>query len=149
MFLAPFIYLLSVLFLILWISDAVLTFKCVSKKGISTELNPIIKFIFETRKNFFLIFKTLETIVFLVLVFWLVSFDSQLALNILFGLILLYGLITTQALIVYAKTNNDLLPAIILFLILILFCLLLIQQVVANFSNSVELSKALKDCLLK
>lgn len=146
MFILPFLFFVSCFFLLFWAADIFFTVKTVEKVGRKIEANPIIRMFFGFRRRFFVAFKALEIIAFLVLIYFVSTINAEHAVTALLAILFFYLLVVTQGILVYHKAVGNIKPIAVVFFIA---CLLGIGFAYLNYStflNSIEISNALSRC---
>lgn len=93
-------------FVLFWLGDLYLTLKTVKKLGNNVEINPIIKFILRGRGRLVYLFKPLELIAFLYLLWFLNTFEGVIPFSILLVFIFVYSIIVVNNAHVYYKVTD-------------------------------------------
>jgi len=95
-------------FVILWLGDLYLTLKTVKHLSRDIELNPIINFILKGRGKLIYLFKPLELIAFLYLIWFLNKFEGVIPFYILLVFIFFYALLViNNAHVFYKATGKE------------------------------------------
>ena len=120
MFILPFVAILTVFFLILWLSDLFFTLKCTEKKGAELEANPLMRALLKARGAHLYVFKSLEFLCFTTLI-WLVSFQNAgyavISLIVATGV---YSLVVANGMAFYMNiSKNSNIPSIVFALVCI------------------------------
>ena len=89
-----------------WLGDLYLTVKTIKHLGNKVELNPIIKFITRERGRLIYLFKPIELIVFLYLIWFLSTYEGIVPFYILLFFILFYSLLVVNNAHVYFKATG-------------------------------------------
>ena len=114
-------------FLLFWIGDFYLTIRTVKKLGSGIEINPILKVLLRGRGRLIYLFKPIELIAFLYLVWVLSKFEGSISFNIILWFIFIYSLIViNNAHVYYKATSKESIAFKMLFFGLTLACLLFI-----------------------
>ena len=135
MFILPFVIILSAFFLLLWGADLFFTLKSTEKKGHGLEANPLMRMLLKERREHLYIFKALEILCFLALI-WLISFqNADYAVIILLVATGIYAFVVSNGAAIYLEiTRKPAIPSLLLFLISIaaLFFAYLAYEAYAN-----------------
>ncbi len=93
-------------FLLFWFGDLYLTIKTVKHLGRKVEINPIIKFVLRGRGKLIYLFKSIELILFLYLIWFLNNFSGVIPFYILLVFIFLYAMLVVNNAHVYYKVTR-------------------------------------------
>ncbi len=93
-------------FVLFWAGDLYLTLKTVKHLGRHIEINPIIKFVLRGRGKFIYLFKPIELIAFLYLIWFLNRFEGVIPFYILLVFILFYALLVVNNAHVFYKVTK-------------------------------------------
>lgn len=93
-------------FLLFWLGDLYLTLKIVKRLGRDVEMNPIMRWVLSGRGRLIYIFKPLELLAFLYLIWVLNKFEGLVSFNILLMFILVYALLVVNNAHVFYKVTN-------------------------------------------
>ena len=114
-------------FFLFWFGDLYITLKAIKKKDNGVEINPLLRFIFDYRRKFAYLFKTIEIAAFSYLIYYITSLNGKLSFNILLGFIFVYGLVVVNNAHVYYKiTGEEIAVFKIIFVLLTIFLILFI-----------------------
>lgn len=94
-------------FFVLWLGDLILTRKVVKKVGTHAEVNPLMRKILSFRGRFIWVFKFIEIVLFLYLIYYIQTFSGQRSFYILLGYILFYSLLVTNNSRVYFQVTKQ------------------------------------------
>jgi|GEM_PF-1553467 len=146
LFILPFAIILSIFFLLLWLSDIFFTLKSTEKMGWDLEANPIMRALLKTRRAHLFIFKALEILCFLALVY-LVSFrNADYAVITLLAATGVYSLVVANGMAIYLRiAKNPLIPSVLLFLICA-SALFFAYLAYTAFSNGASLFSSCSQC---
>jgi hypothetical protein len=97
------ILLIFGVFVIFWLGDLVITIKTTNKLGHNVEVNPIIRTILKFRSKFIYVFKLIEVVVFLYLIWYITKFNGVLSYKILLVFILIYSVFVLNNAYIYGK----------------------------------------------
>jgi hypothetical protein len=112
-------------FLIFWLGDFYLTIKTTKFLNNNIEMNPVIKFLLKGRGKFIYLFKFLELMIFLYLLWFLNRFSGETSFKILLFFILIYSLLVINNSHIYYKvTKKETIALRVIFLCLVLAVLL-------------------------
>ncbi|MBI2106557.1 hypothetical protein HYT57_01100 [Candidatus Woesearchaeota archaeon] len=93
-------------FVLFWLGDLYLTLKTVKHLGRHIEINPIIKFVLKGRRKLIYLFKPIELIAFLYLIWFLNKFEGVIPFYILLMFILFYALLVVNNAHVFYKVTR-------------------------------------------
>jgi len=114
-------------FLLFWLGDLYLTIKTTKRLGNKIEINPIIRFILRGRGKFVYLFKAIELVIFLYLIWFLASFEGVIPFYILLFFIFFYSLLVVNNAHIYFKvTKQESIAFKIIFIGLVIAMLLFI-----------------------
>ncbi len=149
LFILPFLFFAILFFLILWLSDIYLTKKSIEKLGSHIEVNPIMHFIFGLRSHYLWLFKAVELLAFVALVYLISVYSANEAVNVMLVLLFVYTLIVAQGISIYISAVGNPLPIAVIFVALALVGLAFVFLNYQTFLNSVAISNALSQCGVK
>jgi len=149
MFILPFVAILSVFFVLLWASDLFFTLKCTEKKGWVLEANPIMRALLKARRAHLYIYKTLEIVCFIALI-WVVSFqNADYSVISLLTAIGVYSFVVANGMAIYMRiSRNSIIPSILFFLVclsVLFFAYLAYTTFVSNANLFTSCSKCCDD----
>jgi len=145
-YLLPLILMMFSIFLVLWLGDLYFTVKSTEKRSSAIEVNPIMNALLRLRREFLWIFKIAELAVFSYLVWVISSLNSEIAFNVLLGIIFLYSLLVTQGMCIYLKAVGNASPVVLVFFVMSLIAIIFVRINYDTFLNSVSISNALGMC---
>ena len=93
-------------FLVLWTSDIILTRNVTEKVGAEAEINPLLRKILSFRGKFIWLFKLIEIIFFLYLIYYIQTFSEKIAFYTLLGYIFFYSLLVMNNSKVYFQVTG-------------------------------------------
>lgn len=93
-------------FVLFWGGDLYLTLKTVKHLGNHVEINPFVRFILKGRRKLIYLFKPVELIVFLYLIWFLNKFEGVIPFYILLVFILFYSIIVINNAHVFFKATK-------------------------------------------
>lgn len=146
MFILPFVGILTVFFLILWLSDLFFTLKCTEKKGVALEVNPVMRALLKARRAHLYIYKALEILCFTALI-WLVSFQnagySAVSLLVATGV---YSLVVANGMAIYMRISKDSNIPSIVFVLACVAALFFAYLAYTTFASSTDLFASCSKC---
>jgi len=114
-------------FIIFWLGDFYLTVKTVKYLGNGAEINPIIKFLLRGRGRLIYLFKPIELLAFLYLLWFINKFEGIISFKILLVFIFVYSLLViNNAHIYYKATKKESVAFKVVFFCLVLAMLFFI-----------------------
>ncbi len=146
MFILPFVAILSVFFLVLWLSDLFFTLKCTEKKGWALEANPIMRALLKARRAHLYIYKALEIVCFIALI-WLVSFqNADYSVIFLLAATGVYSLVVANGMAIYMRISKSFTVPSVLFFFACLSVLFFAYLAYTTFANSAGLFTSCSQC---
>jgi len=146
MFILPFVAVLSVFFLLLWLSDLFFTLKCTEKKGWQLEANPIMKLLLKAKRAHLYIYKTLEIVVFIALI-CLVSFqNADYAVFVLLVATGVYSFVVANGMVIFLHVHKNYTIPSALFFLVCLSVLFFAYLAYTTFANSANLFTSCSKC---
>lgn len=135
------------IFFLLWLGDFYLTIKVVKTAGTQIEMNPIIRKLFNFRRRYIILFKTIEIGFFLYLIYFLTGIGNIIPFFILLIYILFYAVLVTNNSRVYYQANKKENTAFkYVFLGLIFFLILFIYLNYLFYSDILIAYNTLSSC---
>ncbi|MFH0973971.1 MAG: hypothetical protein V1817_04270, partial [Candidatus Micrarchaeota archaeon] len=110
------------------------------------EVNPLMKLFLKTRRRFLFVFKAVELIAFLALIYFFSFMSAERAFYALLIVLLVYSFVVVQGLVVYLRAVGNATPVALLFLALCVIGLVFIYLNYLTFNNSIAISNALNAC---
>ena len=146
MFILPFVAILSVFFFILWLSDLFFTLKCTEKKGNVLEANPLMRALLNTRRAHLYIYKALEIVCFIALI-WLVSFqNADYSVITLLTATGVYSLVVANGMAIYLRIYKSVTIPSVLFFLVCLSALFFAYLAYTTFASSANLFTSCSKC---
>lgn len=146
MFILPFVAILTVFFIILWLSDLFFTLKCTEKKGVKLEGNPLMRALLKARRAHLYIYKALEIVCFTALI-WLVSFQnagySVVSLLVATGV---YSLVVANGMAIYMRISKDSNIPSVVFVLACVAALFFAYLAYTAFANGTDLFASCSKC---
>lgn len=93
-------------FFLLWVGDFYLTIKVVKTVGSGIEMNPIIRKLFNLRRRYVLLFKSMEIGIFLYLIYFLTNIGNTIPFYILLAYIFFYAILVANNSRLYYQANK-------------------------------------------
>lgn len=100
-----YIYLIFIL-LLLWAIDGYLTLRVFKKYGSDAEENPILKQLLRHNVKYFLLFKTIDAIAFVLIIFLIINRNEIAATGLLTSFIILYSYVDWRSYQVLKKGKD-------------------------------------------
>jgi len=145
-FILPFVVILSVFFLILWVADLFFTLKSTERKGHGLEANPLMRMLLKERRAHLYIYKALEIICFFALIY-LISFQNAgYAVSILLLATGVYALVVSNGMAIYLEIAKKPAVAARLLFLVCLAALFFAYLAYETFANGNSLFNSCSKC---
>jgi len=142
----PFVIALSAFFLLLWLADLYFTFKSTEKKGNMLEANPLMRALLRARRAHLYLFKGLEILCFLALVYFISSQNADYPVLFLLVAIAVYALVVSNGMAIYLQITKNHAVVARLFFLACLAALFFAYLAYVEYVNGTSLFNSTSKC---